>query len=327
LSLTRQEFARTLIRTTDQAETADVQQILAELQDEATKWMEFEGIPPEKQVLSCNADMRYYRQGYELPIQFELEELADQGLNVLVERFSQLHDQYYGFLMEGTRTEIVNLRVIAVGKMTDPALPEGASGAGDASHAISYSHQVYFAGEWQFTNIYIRAKLQPGIEIPGPAIVTEFDSTTVILPGYTRYYRERAEMMRDYKHPVRSGDVIMTSDPYLCGGAISHVNDWLVLVPIFFQGELIGWASMFGHQMDSGGPLAGSLPTGARTIFGEGIRIPPVKVFSEGKLQDDVVDLILNNVRQPEMNRADLLAIVAGCHTGEKRWSVFQPGF
>ncbi len=181
----RQEFARTLIRTTDQAETADVQQILAELQDEATKWMEFEGIAPEKQVLSYNADMRYYRQGYELPIQFELKELADQGLNVLVERFSQLHDQYYGFLMEGTRTEIVNLRVIAVGKMTDPALPEGTSGASDASHAISDSHQVYFAGAWQPTNVYDRTKLQPGNEIPGPAIVTEFDSTTVILPGYS----------------------------------------------------------------------------------------------------------------------------------------------
>src|SRR5579884_1932118 len=81
-----------------------------------------------------------------------------------------------------------------------------------------------------------------------------------------------AEMMNEYKHPVRPGDVILTSDPYLCGGAISHVNDWLVLVPIFYDGELIGWSSMFGHQMDSGGPLAGSLPTGARTIFGEGIR-------------------------------------------------------
>ncbi len=128
-----------------------------------------------------------------------------------------------------------------------------------------------------------------------------------------------AEMMNEYKHPVRQGDVLLTSDPYLCGGAISHVNDWLVLVPVFFEGELISWTSMFGHQMDSGGPLAGSLPTGARTIFGEGIRIPVVKVFDQGKLQDDVVDLILNNVRQPEMNRADLMAIIAGCHTGEKR--------
>jgi N-methylhydantoinase B len=128
-----------------------------------------------------------------------------------------------------------------------------------------------------------------------------------------------SEMLRDFREPILPGDVIMTSDPYKCGGAISHINDWLVCLPIFWDEELIGWASMFGHQMDVGGPLPGSLPTGAKTIFGEGLRVPPVKLFREGKLNDDVMDMILNNVRQPEMNRADLMGIVAGCRTGEKR--------
>ena len=128
-----------------------------------------------------------------------------------------------------------------------------------------------------------------------------------------------AEMLRDLKEPVRPGDVLLTSDPYKCGGSISHINDWLVCLPIFFEEELIGWSSMFGHQMDAGGPLPGSLPTGARTIFGEGIRVPPVKLFREGRLNQDVLDVILNNVRMPEMNRADVMGIVAGCRTGEKR--------
>jgi N-methylhydantoinase A len=86
--------------------------------------------------------------------------------------------------MEGTLVEIVNLRVIAVGKGTEPHLPEGENGSQDASKAVVDSHQVYFAGKWHPTIIYDRAKLQPGNEIEGPAIVTEFDSTTVILPGY-----------------------------------------------------------------------------------------------------------------------------------------------
>jgi N-methylhydantoinase B len=128
-----------------------------------------------------------------------------------------------------------------------------------------------------------------------------------------------AEMMEEYNQPVRPGDVIVLSDPYLCGGAISHVNDWLVLVPIFYDGRLIGWSSMFGHMMDVGGPLPGSLPTTAKTIYGEGIRIPPVKLFKEHQLQEDVLRLILNNVRIPDMNEADLMAIVAGCRTGERR--------
>ena len=69
-------------------------------------------------------------------------------------------------------------------------------------------------------------------------------------------------------------------------------------------------------MMDAGGPLPGSLPTGARTIFDEGIRIPPIKIFERGELQEDVLALILNNVRLPEMNRADLFAIVAGLPRG-----------
>jgi N-methylhydantoinase B len=128
-----------------------------------------------------------------------------------------------------------------------------------------------------------------------------------------------AEMMDNYEDTVEPGDAILTSDPYKCGGAISHVNDWLLLVPIFYDDELVGWSSMFGHQMDAGGPLPGSLPTGAKTIFGEGLRIPPVKVFRRGEPVADVIDLILNNVRIPEMNRADLMGIIAGCRTAEKR--------
>ena len=65
--------------------------------------------------------------------------------------------------------------------------------------------------------------------------------------------------------------------------------------------------------------MPGSLPTGARTIFEEGIIIPPLKIIERGVPQEDVLKLIFNNVRLPEMNRADLFAIVAGCRAGEKR--------
>ena len=127
------------------------------------------------------------------------------------------------------------------------------------------------------------------------------------------------EMMADWDRGVYPGDVILTSDPFKCSASISHTNDWLVLVPIFYEDELVGWSSQFGHQMDAGGPLPGSLPTGARTIFEEGIIIPPLKIIERGVVQEDVLRLIFNNVRLPEMNRADLFAIVAGCRAGERR--------
>ena len=127
------------------------------------------------------------------------------------------------------------------------------------------------------------------------------------------------EMMESFDQPLYPGDVILLNDPYLCGGAISHINDFLVLVPVFDGDELIGWTSMFGHQMDVGGPLPGSFPTNATSIFGEGLRIPPVKLFEKGELNRGVLDLILNNVRIPVMNRSDMMGIVAGCKTAEQR--------
>ncbi len=122
-----------------------------------------------------------------------------------------------------------------------------------------------------------------------------------------------------WKRGIEEGDVFLMSDPYKCRGAISHINDWMVLIPIFHRGELVGWGSQFGHTIDVGGPVSGSLPTDATTIFGEGTRIPPVKLFSQGKLNDDLLDLILNNSRMPTMNYFDLMAIVAACRTAEKR--------
>ena len=107
------------------------------------------------------------------------------------------------------------------------------------------------------------------------------------------------EMMEDWDRGVYPGDVILTSDPFKCSASISHTNDWLVLVPIFYEDELVGWSSQFGHQMDAGGPLPGSLPTGAKTIFEEGIIIPPIKIIERGEPQEDVLRLIFNNVRLP----------------------------
>ena len=127
------------------------------------------------------------------------------------------------------------------------------------------------------------------------------------------------EMMADWDQGVYEGDVILCADPFKCSASISHTNDWLVLVPIFHSGELVGWASQFGHMMDAGGRLPGSLPTNAKTIYDEGLIIPPIKVVEKGEIQKPVLDLILNNMRNAAMNRADLFALVAGCRAGEKR--------
>ena len=128
-----------------------------------------------------------------------------------------------------------------------------------------------------------------------------------------------SEMLKEQDFQLQPGDVILQSDPFKCGGAISHINDWMVLVPIFVSGELMGFSSMFGHMADVGGPVPGSMPTAATSIFGEGMRIPPIKIYDEGRPNKSALDLIMNNTRTPEMNYSDLMAIIAGCRAGEKR--------
>ncbi len=155
-----------------------------ELGDEARAWMRREGIGEDDQRLAFNVDMRYYRQGYEIPVEIDPALLAGNGTATLAERFNQLHEQFYGFRMDETTCEIVNLRAIGYGKVPEPHLPEGEPDSGDASGAIVDEHEVYFQGEWLPTRIYDRGKLRPGHRIDGPAIVTEFDSTTVVLAGH-----------------------------------------------------------------------------------------------------------------------------------------------
>ena len=122
-----------------------------------------------------------------------------------------------------------------------------------------------------------------------------------------------------YEGTIEDGDIFLTSDPYACRGAISHANDWLVLLPVFKDGRLIAWAAMFGHMTDIGGKVPGSLPTDARQIFEEGIVVPPVKIYRGGRLQDDLLKLILRNCRLPHWNHSDFNAIVAACRTAARR--------
>ncbi len=118
---------------------------------------------------------------------------------------------------------------------------------------------------------------------------------------------------------VNEGDIFVWNDPYACKGSVSHNNDWCVMMPIFHEGELVGFSSIFGHMVDVGGKVPGSMPFDARTIWEEGLRIPPVKIYDKGVLNQGVLDIMLNNSRTPDMNRSDLSALIAGCRTAATR--------
>jgi N-methylhydantoinase A len=180
----RDEFARTYIRVLEDADPAEVVSILDELGERAVTWLDGEGISEDARSISFSADMRYRGQGYEIPVAIDPDEIRAGGLADLDERFNGLHEQLYGFRMHDTRSEIVNLRAVGFGAVPKPDLLTGEPGAADAAAAIVEEHEIVFEGERVPTKIYDRSKLEPGAVFEGPAIVTEFDSTTVVLPGY-----------------------------------------------------------------------------------------------------------------------------------------------
>ena len=100
-----------------------------------------------------------------------------------VYRFHALHEQLYRFRLDAA-CEIVNLRAVALGKGATLTLTEADQDGPSSSHAQTDEHRVYFDSDFLTTPIYDRAKLRPGNQLAGPAIVTEMDSTSVVLPNF-----------------------------------------------------------------------------------------------------------------------------------------------
>ena len=122
-----------------------------------------------------------------------------------------------------------------------------------------------------------------------------------------------------YDGDIEDGDIFITNDPYSCNGAVSHLNDWLMMMPIFHEDRLVSWAAMFGHMTDVGGKVPGSLPTDAKMIYEEGLILPPTKIYRRGELSSEILNIMLANSRVPEWNKSDFFAIIASLRLAERR--------
>ncbi|KAK5114575.1 hypothetical protein LTR85_010152 [Meristemomyces frigidus] len=127
------------------------------------------------------------------------------------------------------------------------------------------------------------------------------------------------KLSRGEVDPIEEGDVFITNDVYEVEGAVSHLNDIIVLLPIYFEHKLVGWAANFGHMTDVQGQVPGSMSINAQTIFDDGLQIPTMKLFEKGKMNRSIVELVCRNSRQPEWLRSDLLALISACRTAATR--------
>jgi N-methylhydantoinase B len=170
---------------------------------------------------------------------------------------------------------------------------------------------------FEMDTVLFRTAMSPGIReqhdefpmianVEGKMVVGQFGS---FIYGF----------LEGYDGTIEEGDIFFTNDPYSVNGAVSHANDWLMLMPIYRDGRLLAWSAMFGHMTDIGGKVPGSLPTDARQIYEEGFLVPPIKIYRGGELQQDVLRIILHNCRLPHWNLSDFNAIVAALRTAGNR--------
>ena len=113
------------------------------------------------------------------------------------------------------------------------------------------------------------------------------------------------------------GDVYITNDPY--SGGVSHLNDVVLVMPVFADDRLIGWTANKAHWSDIGGMVHGSISTDADEVFQEGLQLPDIKLIERDRPIQSVFDLITANVRVPDYALGDLWAAIASIRAGERR--------
>ena len=179
----RDESSRTFIRRFSETSVKEVGKIFRNLASGASKALDNEGIPKADQTLSYQVDIRYHGQGLLLTVDFEIDEFDKGGLDIIGERFDEMHRQLFTFALP-LEKELVNLRAVAQGKPTNVRAQRVDKGGSSPTAAASAKLKVYVEGKDQEAILYDRSKLKSGNVVPGPAIVLEMDSTTLILPGH-----------------------------------------------------------------------------------------------------------------------------------------------
>lgn len=123
-------------------------------------------------------------------------------------------------------------------------------------------------------------------------------------------------VIEDFGDDIHPGDVFLVNDPYRGG---THFNDVRVVRPVFYEGKRIAFMQCNGHWADMGGSVPGSFDINAKDHYGEGLRIPPVRVWSRGEYLKDVAHLIVANMRVPEERLGDLRAQAEATRVAEKQ--------
>ena len=378
-----------------------------ELTAAAERQLAQDGVPEARRLVRRLADCRYLGQGYEVRFDVPAGEIDSAWLTELADRFHRAHEAEYGHRFEA-EIELVNIRTVAIGEIPELRPDRLERGDGDPSRALTLEREVVFdsggKADRRTTRFYEREKLMAADRIEGPAIVEQYDTTTVIPPGlvaeiddygnividcsvvappeergvelatpilmrviggactaiakemagvlfrmsYSSIIRESEDlgagifdaqgnvlaesdstpmfmgaMPKIVKNvigllgdDIHEGDVILHNDPY--GGA-THSPDVAIVIPIFFERELTGFAGASAHLLDIGGAYPG-LAIDLVDNWSEGNIYRAIKLSERGVRQGQIWRHILENTRTATYNRGDIEAMIAACELAQRRY-------
>ena len=127
-------------------------------------------------------------------------------------------------------------------------------------------------------------------------------------------------IVRDFPiETMRPGDVFFHNDVYLSEGGIGHLPDLCVTVPVFHDGAVVAFVQAFGHHDDIGGAVPESMPSHARSVFEEGLMVPPIKLWDRGVPNEAALRIMTRNSRMPDSLAGDLDAECSACLMGARR--------
>jgi N-methylhydantoinase A/oxoprolinase/acetone carboxylase beta subunit len=182
------EYVSTVYQRFSAIDGEGVQRAFEELEEQARRQLEEDGLPADRILIQRVADCRYLGQGYELRVDVPSGAIDDTWLKKVRADFDDIHEREYSRRFEDSDMEVPNVRVRGIGLMPPLDVPEAEAG-GSADDALRYERDAWFrvGGDLKQvpTRFYDRTALKAGNELEGPAIVNQYDSTTVVPPGLT----------------------------------------------------------------------------------------------------------------------------------------------
>jgi N-methylhydantoinase A len=178
------EAARTYITMASDLTADKLADDLLTLKARASESLIEDGIDEDRLEVTYQADLRYAGQAFQITVEFTEAELREKGVAVLTDQFDGEHEQLFTFKL-GDGHEILMIRAVVGASVTlkaDISIPKG---AGDVSPAMIHQSRFFYEGDWHEAGIYDRGRLGADDVVAGPAIVSEMDSTTVVLPGHS----------------------------------------------------------------------------------------------------------------------------------------------